>query len=89
MCIYEGRRFAHIVFKQNGKVLSVLVTDTDLPTGSGEVMTAKYDANTNAAGLHFGHYALFVVSDLSGAENVALAKKIAPAVRLHAEKLRA
>ena len=89
MCIYEGRRFAHIVFKQNGKVVSVLVTDTDLPTGSDEVMAAEYDANTNAAGLHFGHYALFVVSDLSGKENVTLAKKIAPAVRLHAEKLRA
>lgn len=75
------------MFRQNGKVVSV--TDIDLPTGSGEVMTAQYDVNTNAAGLHFGHYALLVVFDLSDAENVTLAKKIAPAVRLHAEKLRA
>ncbi len=89
MCIYDGRRFAHIVFKQDGKVVSVLVTDTDLPTGSVDVMTAKYDENTNAAGLHFGHYALFVVSDLPEADNVTLAKKIAPAIRLHTEKLKA
>ena len=89
MCVYEGRRFAHIVFKRDGKVVSILVTDTDLPTGNGDVMTAKYDDNTNAAGIHFGHYALFVVSDLPRDENVTLVKKIAPAVRLHTEKLRA
>ncbi len=87
MCIYEGRRFAHIVFKKDGKVVSILVTDTDLPTGSVDVMTAKYDENTNAAGMHFGHYALFVVSDLPAADNATLAKRIAPAVRLHTEKL--
>lgn len=89
MCIYDGRQFAHIVFKQKGRLVSVLVTSTDLPGDTDGVMTAQYDADTNSAGVHFGHFALFVVSDLSESENATLAKRIAPAVRLHTGKLRA
>lgn len=86
-CVFDGRRFAHVVLKQKGKVVSVLVTDTDLPMGSDDVMTASGDEKINAAGLHFGHHAVFVVSELSSAENVTLARAIAPAIRLHAEKV--
>ncbi len=89
MCIYDGRPFAHIVFKQKGKLVSVLVTNTDLPGSTDGLMTARYDADTNSAGMHFGHFAMFVVSDLTEAENSSFAKRVAPAVRLHTEKLRA
>lgn len=86
-CVFDGRRFAHIVIKQKGKVISVLVTDTDLPLGSDDIMTASAGAKINAAGLRFGHHAVFVVSELPNTENVMLARTIAPAIRLHAEKL--
>jgi len=89
MCIYEGRQFAHIVFKQNGKLVSVLVTKTDLPGSTNDLMTARYEADTNSAGIHFGHYAMFVVSNLPESTNASLALRVAPAVRLHTEKLRA
>ncbi len=88
MCIYDGRQFAHIVFEQKGKLISVLVTNTDLPGETEGIMTAFFDADTNSAGMHFGHYAMFVVSDLSESENSTLARRIAPAVRLHTGKLR-
>jgi hypothetical protein len=86
-CIYNGRRFAHIVVKHKGRVVSLLVTDTDLPTDNDDVQTARYDGAMNAAGFHFGHHAVFVVSELPAADNVMVAKAIAPAIRLHVEKL--
>ena len=86
-CVFEGRRFAHIVLEQNGKMVSVLVTDTDLPMNDGEIATSTADGKTNAAGLHVGHRAVFVVSDLSNTENVTIARVVAPAIRLHAEKV--
>lgn len=89
MCIYEGRQFAHIVFKQNGNLVSVLVTTTDLPGETEGITAARNDANTSSAGMHFGHFAMFVVSNLSESENSTLAQRIAPAVRLHTGKLRA
>lgn len=86
-CLFEGRRFAHIVVKHKGRLVSFLVTDTDLPAGNDGVQTAHFDGTTNAAGVQFGHHAVFVVSQLAESENIALAKAIAPAIRLHAEKL--
>ena len=86
-CLYDGRRFAHIVLKQKGRIVSVLVTDTDLPIGGDDIQTARFDAVLNTAGFHLGHHAVFVISELSETENVALAKSIAPALRLHGEKV--
>ena len=86
-CLYDGRRFAHIVLKQKGRIVSVLVTDTDLPIGDDDIQTARFDAVLNTAGFHLGHHAVFVISELSETENVALAKSIAPALRLHGEKV--
>ena len=86
-CLYDGRRFAHIVLKQKGRIVSVLVTDTDLPIDNDDIQTARFDAVLNTAGFHLGHHAVFVISELSETENVALAKSIAPALRLHGEKV--
>lgn len=86
-CIFEGRRFAHIVLRHRGRVVSVLVTDTDLPTGNGDIQTANFDGNLNAAGFNVGHHAVFVVSELSDAENTMMAQAIAPAIRLQTEKV--
>ena len=86
-CLFEGRRFAHIVLKQKGRVVSVLVTDTDLPAGNDNIQTAHFDGLLNAAGFHLGHHAVFVVSELPETDNAALARMIAPAIRLHGEKV--
>lgn len=86
-CLYEGRRFAHIVFKQHGSVVSVLVTDTDLPAGDDSIQTARFDGPMNAAGFHLGHHAVFIVSELPETQNAEMARKIIPALRLHGEKV--
>ena len=86
-CLYAGRRFAHIVFWQNKRIISVLVTDTDLPADNTEVQTAHFNGTLNAAGFHIGHHAVFVVSDLPDATNMTIARDLVPAIRLHAEKL--
>src|SRR5260370_22764943 len=39
-CVFEGRRFAHIILKYHGRLVSFLVTDIGHPEG----------ANANAAG---------------------------------------
>ena len=85
-CLYDGRRFAHIVVRHKGRVVSLLITDTDLPSDNDDIQSARFD-DANAAGFHVGHYAVFVVSQLPVAENALLARTIAPAIRLHAEKV--
>lgn len=86
-CIFDGRRFAHIVMRVKGRVVSVLVTDTDLPTGNADIQTAHFDGVLNTAGFHLGHHAVFVVSELPDAENITIARSLAPAIRLHTEKV--
>lgn len=84
-CVYEGRRFAHVVYKQKGRILSFLITDTDLPPTNDEIQTAEFDGKMNAAGLRIGRHAVFVVSDLTATENVLLARSAEPAIRSHLE----
>ncbi len=86
-CVYDGRRFAHIVYKQKGRIASFLVTYTDLPVSNDEIHTAEFDGKTNSAGFRIGHHAVFVVSDLAADENVLLARSAAPAIRAHFERL--
>lgn len=86
-CFYDGRRFAHIVLRHKGRIVSVLVTDTDLPNGSDDIKTAYFSKTLNSAGFHIGHHAVFVVSELKDSENMTIARGLVPAMRLHAEKL--
>ncbi|MEO6486226.1 MAG: hypothetical protein ABIO54_12095, partial [Pyrinomonadaceae bacterium] len=80
-CLYNGRRFTHIVLKRQGKVISVLVTDTDLPDGSDGSVTSHADGSLNAAGFTVGRHAVFVVSEMNAADNSTLARAIYPAIR--------
>jgi anti-sigma factor RsiW len=85
-CVFHGRRFAHIVFRRGGRVVSLLVTPTrgDSITGTAAAVSACPTfgdlkvACTTAAG-----YALFVVSDLPETDNLELARLLMPSVRAH------
>jgi hypothetical protein len=83
-CIFQGRRFAHIILKYRNRIVSVLVTDTDLPDGNGETIDEP-DGTMQVASFRAAHHAVFIVSDLTGAENSAIARIISPAVRRHIE----
>lgn len=88
-CVFEGRRFAHVALKYRNRVVSILVTDTDLPGGNGEVIAEQFDDRMQAASFSADHHAVFVVSDLTEAENSTIARIISPFVRRHIEKAEA
>lgn len=82
-CIYNGRRFAHLVLQRQGKLISVLVADTDLPTAADGPVNLRFDGSLNASGFQLEHHAVFVVSEMDAADNTLLAQAILPAMRRH------
>lgn len=82
-CIYNGRRFAHIVLQRQGKLISVLVADTDLPATADGPVNQQFDGTLNASGFQLEHHAVFVVSEMDAADNTLLARAILPAMRRH------
>jgi hypothetical protein len=83
-CVFEGRRFAHIVLRRNKQVISVLVTDIDLPVDNGNSFEAKQSNPTlKAASFHVNRNAVFVISDLSETENMRIAHALLPGVQRH------
>ncbi len=86
-CAFQGRRFAHVVLKYRNRVVSVLVTDTDLPDKTGETIAVQSDGDRmQTASFSAAHHAVFVVSDLTEAENSAIARIISPSVLRHIEQ---
>jgi len=93
-CVFEGRRFAHLVLKQNGHLVSLLITDTDGPeigtrrtnastTNDGQAISCSHVQGYQVSCLQTERHAIFVVSDLSEGENLNLARALAPAVHQH------
>lgn len=85
-CVFEGRRFAHIVLRRRDHVISVLVTGADLSDKIDEKMVSQNIDNLQIAGFRTKHYAVFIVSDLPAAENSAVTETITASVRQHIEK---
>lgn len=62
-CVYEGRRFAHVVFRYGGHIVSLLVTGGTESIGSSPEMLPT-DAPLQVASFSTGRHLVFVVSDL-------------------------
>jgi anti-sigma factor RsiW len=79
-CVFEGRRFGHVVFKHADHVVSLLVT-----AGDGEASAAPALVPTGAplrvAAFDVGAHAVFVVSDLSDRDTLAVAQSLAEPMR--------
>ncbi len=84
-CLYNGRRFSHIVLRQKGQLLSVLVADTDLPADSTALDEDVTVGSIHSSGFSVGPHAVFVVSAMTDAENDEIAAAIKPAIRQHFE----
>ena len=74
-CKYKGHTFTHIVFRHQGKIVSVLLTDSR----NYPVLESDEVAETQADGYQVARFdvknkAVFVVSNLSEPENLATAK---------------
>ncbi|MBA4123412.1 MAG: zf-HC2 domain-containing protein [Acidobacteria bacterium] len=86
-CKYDGHLFTHIVFRHQGKTLSVLLTDLQnyqslkdeeiVKLAASGYQLARFDAKNQA---------FFVVSDLPQTENLATAEILMNSVRQHFTK---
>jgi anti-sigma factor RsiW len=86
-CIFQGRRFAHVVLRRGEKIISVLLTEAGNSSGENDAaISSQTVENLQIANFGAARYAGFVVSDLSVEENQAIARTISPAVRRHIEQ---
>jgi len=72
-CVYDRRRFAHIVLRYRGTLVSVLVTPDRLARVPSEVAVD----GTRVSSLRVGRFAAFVVSSASEAETREIAAAVA------------
>lgn len=95
-CVFKGRRFAHIVLKHRGRVVSLLVAgreqdETAAHAGQSAppddarrgVIACSLSGAFQVSCFETARHAVFVVSDLSEAENLAVARTFAPSVQEH------
>jgi anti-sigma factor RsiW len=72
-CVYEGRRFAHVVFRYAGHVVSLLVTAGTESIGSSPEMLPA-DGPLQVASFSTARHLVFVVSDLSAQDATRFAQ---------------
>jgi len=92
-CVYGTRRFAHLVFRYQGRLVSLLVTSNGDPPRTSQQIPTTVEQDAVIACSQFDGYrvscfqtaqhAIFVVSDLSEGENLMLARALAPSVITH------
>lgn len=85
-CVFQGRRFAHVVLRRRNHLVSILVTNTDLPFENSEGISTRSEGGMQTASFGIAHNAVFVVSDLSEAENMAIARMVSPSIRRHIQE---
>jgi hypothetical protein len=94
-CVFNGRRFAHLVLRNRGRLISLLVTGLRHPGDSGKaakqalsdreqaVMACSQSEGYQIACFETARHAIFVVSDMAEGENLALARLLAPSLYNH------
>ena len=92
-CVFETRRFAHMVLRYQGRLVSLLITDNEETRATGVSLPQTVDQDAvfecsqfdgyRVSCLHTRRHAIFVVSDLSEAANLALARALASASVKH------
>ncbi len=85
-CVYQGRRFAHVILLYRNRRISVLVTEANFPVETDGEIFSEATEGMLAARFRTARHAVFVVSDLTAAENVTIAQKLSPAIRRHIEQ---
>jgi len=84
-CVFQGKRFAHVILLYRNRRISVLVTEANLPgAGDGEIFS-EANGGMLVARFRTARHAVFVISDLTATENVTIAQKLSPAIRRHIE----
>jgi hypothetical protein len=79
-CVYQGRRFGHVVCRHDGAVVSLLVTDAAPPAG---VQLEPNDGRLQVAALPAGRFLGFVVADLDRDRVLHLAQTLSGPLTHH------
>jgi anti-sigma factor RsiW len=79
-CVYQGRRFGHVVFRYHGALASLLVTE-GAPPAAPELETD--DGHFRVASLPAARYLGFVVTDIDRRETLRLAQALADPLSRH------
>jgi anti-sigma factor RsiW len=79
-CVYQGRRFGHVVLRYRGALTSLLVTDATPP--SAPELEAS-DSGPAVASLPAGRFLGFIVADLDRRDVLRLAQTLAEPLSQH------
>ena len=92
-CVFQGRRFAHIILRYHGRLVSFLVTEIGdsseakanaaLTSQRVQVITCSQFDGYQVSCFQTARHAVFIVSDLPEGDNLALARAVAPSVFAH------
>ena len=97
-CIFNGQRFGHVILKYHDQLVSVLVTAVGaaqtseqkaLGASKEESITSAWSDAYRVAHFETARHAVFVVSSLREADNVAIARALAPSVSKHVARAEA
>jgi anti-sigma factor RsiW len=88
-CVWQGRRFAHLVMRQNGEIVSLLVTDVkahaDAPKSAETFaqMRCRSLGGYQVSCFETPRHVVLVVSSLPEEQNLAFARNLAPSLLRH------
>ncbi len=97
-CVFKGQRFAHVVLKHRGHIVSLIVAEREqdveaakyagqaaAPTDDAgrQVIACSHSEGFQVSCFETARHAVFVVSDLSETDNLAVARAFAPSVQEH------
>jgi len=94
-CVFNGKRFGHIILKEANHLVSVLVTDLDsapaeiAAQSSPEVRQAIVNSSVEGYQVSYlatAKHSIFIVSDLEAARNSQIATILAPSVYEHVKR---
>ena len=84
-CVFEGRRFGHVVLRYREHVVSLLVTSGE-GSGRSEPAIVQTGGPLNVASFDVGAHAVFVVSDLPPPDTLSFARVLSEPVRKTLER---
>jgi hypothetical protein len=85
-CEFEGKRFSHYILKRGEKVLSVLKTESEnknaANSNSVNSITSEKNTGFQVASFQSKQDTIFVISDLTEAENLSVARKLSDSINV-------
>lgn len=89
-CVFAGRRFAHVVLRYHGSLVSFLVTGIPgnftfdhSPAKNSDTIVCSQIEGYNVSFFQTQRHGIFVVSSLPEGDNLALARALAPRISDH------